>query len=58
MSTWLVGWRGLEIWVWSWRRDGVSVPIPTHVLFPSAGDVLAMRTGADLVQALGPGSAL
>lgn len=32
MSPWLVGWRGLEIWLWSWRTDGVSVLSPVHVL--------------------------
>lgn len=31
MSNWLVGWRGLEIWLWSWRTDGVSVPSPVPV---------------------------
>lgn len=32
MSTWLVGWRGLEIWLWSRGTDGVSMHSPVHVL--------------------------
>lgn len=28
MAAWLVGWKGLEIRLWSWRADGTRVPSP------------------------------